>query len=332
MNLFCENIFENCRRIFRFLKLGKIGKKVFALMYAGILFKNALPSIFSIEINVTCNLKCPECALGGNLITRKKDCLSFEEFKVIADKVRPFVKYMYIMIWGEPLLNKDLIAMIKYASKFTKTAISTNGMLLTHEKAEQLITSGLSELIVSIDGATQAVYEKYRVGGNLQKAFESLKILNNLNIKYGNKVRIIPQFIVFKHNQHEMDSFKKICNSIGLKSSFKSPYIHRGSIFLNSDLQEYTRKSYKDKSEVSKAMRECQDTRKVFTILLEGTVVACCYDYNGITNFGNIYKQEVLEIWNSQKYMNFRRVILQGNTPEFCLQNCLQYRLQTDSK
>lgn len=295
-------------------------------------FRTQLPSIFSIEINVTCNLKCPDCALGGNFITREKSCLCFEEFKIIADKVRPFAKYMYIMLWGEPLLNKDLIEMIGYASQFAKTAISTNGMLIDHAIAERLITSGLSELIVSIDGATQEVYEKYRVGGDFQKAFESLKILNALNIKLGSKVRIIPQFIVFKHNQHEMEPFKKICNSIGFEPFFKAPYIQKNSLFSNSDLREYTRKLYKNEFEVCKAMRGCQDPRRVFTILLDGTVVACCYDYNGITNFGNIYKKDVLEIWNSHKYKKFRSDILQGNPPEFCLQNCLQYCLQTETK
>lgn len=317
-----------------FKLLDIIDRMLFPLRYITVnnMFLSRLfckPSIFSVEINVSCNLRCPECALGGNLIKRKRESLTFDQFKCIADKVRPYAKLMNIMIWGEPLLNKEIIAMIGYASKFSRTVISTNGILVNNDIAEKLINSGLKDLIVSIDGATQEVYEKYRVGGDLTKALNSLEILHNLNIKYGSKVNIVPQFIVFKHNQHEMDKFKEICLKIGLQPSFKAPYIHMESMFSNSDYAELTRKTFDDVSDLRNAMRRCQDPWKVFTVLLDGTVVACCYDYNGKTNFGNIFNQEVLDIWNSLKYLTFRKEVLSANAPDSCLSNCLQYCLKS---
>jgi radical SAM protein with 4Fe4S-binding SPASM domain len=246
--------------------------------------------------------------------------------------VRPFAKEMHIMIWGEPLLNKDIIAMISYASKFSKTAISTNGILVNHDIAEKLITSGLSDLIVSVDGSTQDVYEKYRVGGNLNKALDALRILYDYNVRHGNNVNIIPQFIVFKHNQHEMDDFKNICTEIGLKPLFKAPYLRAESIFENSDYAEYVRETFDTITNLRKAMCGCQDPKKVFTILMDGTVVACSADHNGETNFGNIITQEVSEIWSSLKYRTFRKKMLQGNAPNSCLSNCLQYCLKANKK
>jgi len=286
-----------------------------------------VPKIFEIETILGCDLKCPECAIGADIITRKKGCMTFEQFKIIADKIRPFCEYLYLHIWGEPLLNKDIFEMIKYASAFTKTNISTNGNSLTKEKAEKLIASGVTDIIVSIDGISQDIYEQYRKSGYAIRAMWSLAKLKELNAKYGNKVNIIPQYLVFKHNQHEMDSFREFCNSIGLQPSYQAPYIHKNSIYQNSDYPQYIRPSYPDLESLKHAMQDCGNPKEVFTILLDGSCVMCCYDHDGIINYGNIYEQDVVDIWNSPKYRQDRLDIMTANAPEYCLENCLEWTL-----
>jgi len=292
-------------------------------------FDRMIPKTFQVETVAGCNLKCPECAVGADIIThRKKGFMSFDEFKVIADKIRPFCEYLFLHIWGEPLLNKDIFKIIQYASAFTKTNISTNGNCLTEAKAEKLILSGVTDIIVSIDGVSQDVYEKYRKGGSVTKALWSLAKLQELNIKYSKNVNIYPQYLVFKHNQHEMDMFTEFCQSIGLSSTFKAPYIRSNSIFENSDNLKYVRPSYHDIASVKHVMSEkCNNSRAVFTVLLDGSCVICCIDHDGATNYGNIYQQDVLNIWNSPKYRKDRFDILMEDAPEFCLKNCLNWRL-----
>jgi len=288
-------------------------------------FEQLIPSVFTVETVIGCNLKCPECATGGDIIKRKKGWMPFEQFKIIADKIRPFCKYLFLHNWGEPMLNKDIFKIIEYASSFTRTNISTNCQTLTEETTERLIRSGVTDLIVSIDGFTQEVYEKYRVGGNVQKALWALKTLSDLNAKYGNKVRLMPQFCVFKHNQHEMGLFGEFCHSIGLGASFKTPYIRANSRYENVD--KYTRPRYSDIRDIREAMKACTSPKEDFVILVDGSCVMCCYDHNGVTNYGNIYQQEVLEIWNHPKYKKERWDILTGNAPEYCTENCLMWSL-----
>ncbi|MEW5819895.1 MAG: radical SAM/SPASM domain-containing protein [Cyanobacteriota bacterium] len=291
-------------------------------------FDKTLPKIFVIETSLICDLKCPECALGSSLINRPKGVLSFEKFEIIANKIKPLAEKTYLIIWGEPLLNKDIFKIIKKTSTFSQTNISTNANTLTEENAIEIINSGLSDIVVSIDAVTQQTYEKYRVGGNFEKVLSNLKMLNELNIKHGQKVRIIPQFIVFKHNQHELEEFKNICKSLELKPFIKAPYIRRNSIFANSGDSKFIRKKYKNEKQLKKAMKQCPDARNTFTILLDGSVVLCCYDHNSIMSFGNIFEQDVLEIWNSDKYKEYRWNILNGSPPHFCMENCLQYCLE----
>lgn len=64
-----------------------------------------LPKIFSIETMLGCDLRCPECATGGGMITRSKGFMTFDQFKIIANKIRHYCKYLYLHLWGEPLLN-----------------------------------------------------------------------------------------------------------------------------------------------------------------------------------------------------------------------------------
>lgn len=289
------------------------------------ILKKFRPEIFMVETTLVCDLKCPECAMGADLITREKGFMDFDTFKVIADRIRPYSKYTYLHCWGEPMLNPDIIRMIRYASEFSATNISTNCKCLTPHMAEELITSGVSDLVISIDGTTQEVYEKYRVAGDLDKALEYLRLLQELNIRHGNKVNISPQFVVFAHNQHQTEEFRLLCAELGLEPEFKAPYIRENSIFKNADNQKYIRKTYDSKRSAIKAMRTCQDPVKVMTILLDGSVVACCYDHNGIRKFGNIFYDDVLAIWNSAGYKEFRDRVLSGKGDDFCIESCLEY-------
>lgn len=285
-----------------------------------------LPRIFMIETTLACNLKCPECAMGSGKISRRGPFMSFDQFKTIFDRISPYVKYLYPYSWGEPMLNRDIIPMIRYASRVTRTNISTNALTLDREKAEELITSGVDDIIVSIDGATQETYSKYRVGGELEKALDALKCLVQFNSRHGNRVNITPQFIVFRHNQHEMSGFRELCRPLGLEPSFKAPYIRmKGGGLSCSDYPEYIRPHYPDLASLRSAMSFCPDPRFVFTILIDGSAVICCNDTDNRTCLGNIFEQGVMEIWDSPRYTEFRRDIITGCAPDFCVENCRSY-------
>lgn len=287
------------------------------------------PSIYTIETVLGCNLSCVECAIGSNIVNREKQMMSFENFKIIADKIKPYAKYVYLHSWGEPLLNKDIFKMIEYTSKFAKTNISTNGMLVNQEMAENLIKSGVSDIIVSIDGVTQEVYKKYRRNGDVEKAKQALKYIIDAKNKFNSDVKIFPQFIVFEHNQHEMEAFKQFCSDVSEGSIvpvFKAPYIRKNSSLKLSSLNEYIRKPFSSDKELEKAILNCRDFFDVFTIDVEGNVIVCCYDHNSEIVFGNIFKQSLEEIFNGTIRKNFIRKIKNDKIcPEFCKKNCLLY-------
>lgn len=308
------------RQLFRMLRLDKLSRMLRQDPPAEL-----FPSTFLVETVLGCNLQCPECSAGAKLTNRKFGKMGLADYKIIAGKIRPYAKTVYLVIWGEPLLNDDVAEMIRITSKFAQVIISTNGMLLTKDKAEELVKSGVSSIIVSVDGTTQEVYEKYRVGGDLAKVLGSLKLLQEINKTNGSKVKITPQFIVFKHNQHQMKAFNSLCGSLGLGASFKAPYLRPNSVFADSDHPEYSRPRFVDAGKRKKAMRGCIDPRSVMTIFLDGSVVPCCQATNSDVSFGNIFRDDVETIWGNPDFVRFRENILKGNAPDYCLTNCLTY-------
>ena len=286
------------------------------------------PRIFSIETVLACDLRCPECAIGGDRIdSRKRAVHDLATFKTIADKIRPYAEYVYLHVWGEPMLNKDIFDIIAYTSAFARTNISTNGNSLTEEKAARLIASGVSDVIVSIDGYSQDVYEKYRVGGDVKQALRALMWLQRERLRQRRPVTLMPQYIVFEHNEHEREAFGAMCRSIGLEPSFKPAYIaQHDSKFRPARDPRYRLTRHASLASQREAMKRCRDPREVFTVLSDGSVVVCCHDSNAETSFGNIFAADVMGIWNSPRYRRYRRDILAGHAPSFCIDNCLSYQ------
>lgn len=283
------------------------------------------PNTFTVETILGCQLSCRECAIGGGLVKRTHGVLSFLAFKKIARKIEPYCQYLYLHLWGEPLLNTDILQMIRYASTFTRTNISTNANNLDPELAEALIDSGVTDIIVSIDGMTQEVYEQYRQGGSLEKACHGLVLLQKFNARHDRKVNIAPQFLVFGHNQHQMTSFSEFCHANDLKPAFKAPYIRKDSVLSHSDHGQYVREKSTNPDLRRKNMTQCPNALDVFTIHRDGAVVCCCYDHNQTESFGNIFEQPVADIWEGTRFRQFRTGILKGNPPPFCMEHCLLY-------
>lgn len=283
------------------------------------------PTTFALETALGCNLRCPECAVGGGMVKRAYGMMNMNQYLILAKKIRPFARFIYLHLWGEPLLNKDIFSMVRHAEEFARTNISTNANLLDTAKAKELICSNVSEIIVSIDGVTQPVYETYRRRGDVSKAIRGLVQLARFNALRSKPANIIPQFIVFKHNAHEANAFTQLCEEIGLTPSFKAPYLRPGSVLKATGHPKLTRLVHTEPAMRANAMRVCPNARDVLTVLLDGSVVACCYDHNRLTYFGNLYKQPLDDIWTSPAYQEFRHRILNGPPPSFCTQECLLY-------
>ena len=124
------------------------------------------PMSISIEPTTSCNLRCPECPSGLRAFTRPTGMLDPVFFKKILEQISPRLTLINFYFQGEPFLNRHLTGLIRMAAdKKIYTSTSTNAHYLDDETARKTVESGLSRLIISIDGTTQESYQQYRIGG-----------------------------------------------------------------------------------------------------------------------------------------------------------------------
>lgn len=144
--------------------------------------------------------------------------MKFEEAKKIIDAVADYVYLLQLYTWGEPLLNKDTIKIIEYAKqKNMYIMLSTNGTAMTPAYNERLIRSGIDYIMVAIDGGSDETYKQYRVGGNYTKVLSNVKDLLNQKKSMGSEHPFVEwQFIVFRHNEHEIKDTEKMAYEIGI--------------------------------------------------------------------------------------------------------------------
>src|SRR6478672_10504311 len=187
------------------------------------------PISISFEPTTSCNLRCPECPSGLRAFSRPTGMLKKDFFRETIDQLYKELSYLVFYFQGEPYLNTDFLEMVKHAaSKKIYTATSTNAHYLNDSNARKTVESGLDRLIISIDGTTQETYKQYRVGGNLDKVLEGAKNI----VKWKKELRsktpfIIFQFLVVKHNEHQIEEIKQLAKEVGVDEvRFKTAQVY----------------------------------------------------------------------------------------------------------
>ena len=99
-----------------------------------------------------------------------------DELPQIIDEIAPWAEAVVLHSWGEPLLHKRIIDMIRYAKeRDVWVETSTNAMLLDEEAARKIIDAGLDRIYLSMDGLTKETYEKVRVKGQYERVLGNIE-------------------------------------------------------------------------------------------------------------------------------------------------------------
>ena len=132
-----------------------------------------------------CNLKCRHCYASANNDPHEEELKTYEAEEMIDDLAK-FGVPVLLFSGGEPLLRKDLSHLVSYATRYgIRAVISTNGTLITPEKAAELKDAGVSYVGVSLDGLRE-VNDNFRgIKGAFDKAIEGIKNCQREGIKVG---------------------------------------------------------------------------------------------------------------------------------------------------
>jgi MoaA/NifB/PqqE/SkfB family radical SAM enzyme len=174
------------------------------------------PQVVFIEVTNRCNLLCQTCV--RTFFTREPlHSVSFDEFVYIADQF-PEMRRAVLHGIGEPLLNRDLPAMIRYLKKRgVNVLFNSNGTLLTQKWQQELVRSGLDEFRCSIDGARPETYVRIRGADLLHKIEEGLAALvHTKTVLRSETPRLSIWCVATKGNLHELPDLMQLAARLGV--------------------------------------------------------------------------------------------------------------------
>jgi radical SAM protein with 4Fe4S-binding SPASM domain len=310
--------------------------KVLSSYYYSRYTKNAtqwgMPFTISIEPTTNCNLGCPECPSGLKVFSRNTGNIEMDTYTKMMEQVHHNLLYLYFYFQGEPYMHPQFLELVRIAKeKKIYTVTSTNAHFLTERKAKETIESGLDRIIISIDGTTQEVYENYRRGGTLTKVIDGAKNLVRYKKELKSKTpHIIIQFLVVKPNEHQIEDIYKLAEDIGVdevKLKTAQIYDYKEGNELIPSIEKYSR--YKKNKEglyvlKNKLLNHCWKLWHSSVITWDGLVVPCCFDKDATHQLGDIKQGTFSEIWNNEKYMNFRKSVLKSRSEIDICTNCTE--------
>lgn len=280
-----------------------------------------MPYRYNIDPMNSCNLKCPLCPTGLGILGRRRGRMDLESYKALIDQIAPYAYWVELYNWGEPFLHPHIFDMIRYAKErniFVR--ISSNINYFDQTMAEKTVTSGLDALILSVDGATEATYQKLRRGGQLSQVVENIKLLLDARHQANSRhPHITMRLLVHRHNESEINQVRQLAADLGVDA------FTTGTLFVNTNdrtqvetwLPDNEAFSYYDyASEHLENTWNCADLWEAMIINWDGGVSPCCWIHNADHDLDNAFTKPLKAIWNGPAYISARRVFaLRGPKP-----------------
>ncbi|MDT2661133.1 radical SAM protein [Enterococcus hulanensis] len=310
------------------------------------------PFAIGVEVTPKCNLRCSYCSVGYNY---DNNPMKIEDLrKIFKDCLDSNIKLIDIT-GGEPFIRNDIIEVLKSIDSSIVFTIKTNGTLIDDQLAFELSKfSNLRGIGISIDSSNAKINELTRGKGVLERALNGIKSLNKYGVQFGLMTT------VNRYNYKVLPELLELAKKIGAQTiTYNRPiYVGKGSssesfLFNGNELREIAhllddleRKNF-NKVDIGewKLLAELDLLRKEIDgnsfnsrvqvengctlgfsnlfIKYNGDVTACPFLEEPIC--GNVYKENIMHIWNNSKALNQLRERSYIPISNVCVTEC-KYR------
>tara|TARA_B100000809_G_C15110874_1_gene520538 strand:+ start:942 stop:1955 length:1014 start_codon:yes stop_codon:yes gene_type:complete len=288
------------------------------------------PIAISIEPTTACNLKCPECPSGLRQFSRPTGNLKPGVNESILKNLGRNLQYINYYFQGEPFINPQFLDFVKAArQKNIYVLTSTNAHFISEKTAHKIIDSGLSELIISIDGTTQETYENYRIEGKLDTVLHGLNNITKIKKERKSQFPIVTlQFLVTKQNEHQIKDIEDIqdkydADNLSLKTIQVYDYENGNTLLpVNEKYSRYKKNKNGKFSLKNKMSNHCWRMWSTCVFTWDGKIVPCCFDKDAEHQMGELSKIKFKSIWKSEVYNDFRKKVLKNRKSINICSNC----------
>ena len=288
------------------------------------------PLFLHIEPTGVCNLKCIMCPRTESII-REMRHMKFEKFETICDAIEPI--FIAFAGFGEPLLNPQIIDMVRYSvKKDITTRISSNATVLNPKLSREIIRTKLHQIWFSIDSPNAENFERLRIGADFNKTIAAIKEFAAIRDEEKSEIIITINFTIIKENVHEVPEMVRFChNKLNLMPTFARGYgydiadqrvrILKNSQEIQSSLREGARIAHeyrlfevernlktiiKDLEDPLDGRGPCYFPYYAVAVSWDGKVSPCCLFYDYQMELGDLSTTPFEEIWNGRTYQSFR--------------------------
>jgi radical SAM protein with 4Fe4S-binding SPASM domain len=299
-----------------------------------------LPVTLDIEPNNDCNFQCPHCQVTH--WAKRRFRLGRDSFERLLDQFPKFAA-LKLQGMGEPLLNNEMLPMLRAGeARGIPMHFISNGSVMTLAIAEKLLSLRSTRMTFSIDGATAAVFERVRVGGNFERVCENVRQLVRLRGQ-SSEPPIDVWTVVTKENVRELPDVVRLAKDLGVDaitfqlfvSNWGKPEMnpHAEAVRVSRtdpDLEAILRQAQHVATRVGIPLtihrdnflsreRPCRWPWTSAFIASNGDVVPCSIVADSDTVcMGNVFEQPFREIWNGPAYQHLREQIRTHRLPDFC--------------
>jgi radical SAM protein with 4Fe4S-binding SPASM domain len=326
-----------------------------------------LPQFVQIEPVGQCNLRCKMCPIQFRSDGQAGTPSAFMNFDIYCSLINQFDKIaeLHLQGLGEPLLHPHFFDMVSFAAqRGIRVSTNTNMTVMTGERADECVRSGLHTMHVSLDGANAAAYEAIRVRARFDKVLRNLRRLMKARIAAQSAlphVRLVA--VVMRQNLAELPalvrlashegaeslSVQQLCHDFG-ESSLPERYkpmrafidqqslpgenrTRIDAVFdearaearrLNIELRLPNLEPRHHAPEVPGRER-CDWPWRGSYISYDGKAMPCCMVATpDRINFGDMAREGVAAVWNNAAYREFRERLSSPTPPEVC-RSCAVY-------
>ena len=260
-----------------------------------------------LEITDICNLDCSFC----HKTSREKKFISEDEFSSLLPKIKPHTDYLYLHLMGEPLLHPEFSCLLKKASDSGfKVTVATNGFLI-RDKGEDLLSAAPYKITFSLH-SYEANEKRISLTEYLEpiisfcKKAEEKGTICVLRLWNDGGENALNEEIIEKLKQE----FSFTENRKGYSLS-KKIYLEFAEMFI-----------WPDKNADEQNVSFCMGLRDHVGVLCDGTVVPCCLDADGEIPLGNLFRESLSDIMESDRAKAIYNGFSEGRCTESLCSRC----------
>lgn len=274
------------------------------------------PFVVFVDPSDACNFKCRFCPTSDRdlmkSVGRPWKQMAFELFTKIADEMTSFpekVEVLRLYKDGEPLINKRLVDMIKYAKDVgaaKRIDTTTNAALLTKEKGKAIADAGLDRINISIYGVNNEHYKDFSgVKLEFERVLANVKDFYEVRGECEMLVKINGDALTEDEKQMFLDQFGDYADKIYIEHIMSCwPEFDLRGVDVNNQKGIYGQEILE--------VDTCPYPFYSFSIHSDGIASVCFLDWARKLVVGDAKKNSVPEIWNGKELKAYRKMFLEG--------------------